>query len=57
MVERQPSKLHTWVRFPLPAPVFKLATYDCQSDDIEIEQYIGAVDRFEIKMLIKRGKK
>ena len=20
MVERQPSKLHTWVRFPLPAP-------------------------------------
>ena len=21
MVERQPSKLHTWVRFPSPAPI------------------------------------
>ena len=24
MVERKPSKLHTWVRFPSPAPIFQV---------------------------------
>jgi hypothetical protein len=34
MVERQPSKLHTWVRFPSPAPTFKTPEWDALRDEM-----------------------
>jgi hypothetical protein len=48
MVERQPSKLHTWVRFPSPAPRFG-------NQDRAIGQCLFSAQKIELLAVLKSG--
>ena len=50
MVEPQPSKLMTWVRFPLPAPLSKIV-----APDESVEKSTVKVDFFVAFILKKEG--